>query len=253
MNENTSTTPDASGPRFALKVDAALHLVLRDVGPLSDVDRAIASALFELLDARSDVVHRVLELLETSEKRPKASDRSDGINALVGATMSRVLHHACDGACDRGFGNVPGVDERGILTDADEALKVGDSKEDRGDNLIVGHAGLLQDFEQFLRVGEVWEGGNVTEPTLGHNSSPSVDGAGAHSVGDGPGVGGASATPATEVTDPHISARYDAALNAIAMSVGGTDDLYFDRDATFLLVDELLAALHEQAKNGGFA
>ena len=59
--------------------------------------------------------------------------------------------------------------------------------------------------------------------------------------------------PATGVTDPHISARYDAPLNAIAMSVGGTDDLYFDRDATFLLVDELRAALHDQAKNGGLA
>lgn len=86
-----------------------------------------------------------------------------------------------------------------------------------------------------------------------HNSSPSIDDAGAHSVGDGPGAGGASATPATEVTDPHISARYDAPLNAIAMSVGGTDDLYFDRDATFLLIDELRAALHDQAKNGGLA
>lgn len=86
-----------------------------------------------------------------------------------------------------------------------------------------------------------------------HETSPSVDDAGAHSVGDGPGAGDASATPAAEVTDPHISARYDAPLNAIAMSVGGTDDLYFDRDATFLLVDELRAALHEQAKNGGLA
>lgn len=86
-----------------------------------------------------------------------------------------------------------------------------------------------------------------------HSSSPYVDDAGAHSVGDGPGAGDASATPATGVTDPHISARYDAPLNAIAMSVGGTDDLYFDRDATFLLVDELRAALHDQAKNGGLA
>lgn len=86
-----------------------------------------------------------------------------------------------------------------------------------------------------------------------HNSSPSVVDAGAHTLGDGPGAGDASATPATEVTDPHISARYDAPLNAIAMSVGGTDDLYFDRDATFLLVDELLTALRDQAKNGGLA
>lgn len=88
---------------------------------------------------------------------------------------------------------------------------------------------------------------------LSHNSSPSVDDAGAHSVGDGLVAGDASTTPATEVTDPHISARYDAPLNAIAMSVGGTDDLYFDRDATFLLVDELLTALRDQAKNGGLA
>lgn len=67
------------------------------------------------------------------------------------------------------------------------------------------------------------------------------------------GAGDASANPATEVTDPHISARYDAPLNAIAMSVGGADDLYFDRHATFLLVDELLTALRDQAKNGGLA
>lgn len=86
-----------------------------------------------------------------------------------------------------------------------------------------------------------------------HNSSPSVVDAGAHSVGDGPVAGDASATPAAEVTDPHISARYDAPLNAIALSVDGTDDLYFDRDATFLLVDELLTAVRDQAKNGGLA
>lgn len=86
-----------------------------------------------------------------------------------------------------------------------------------------------------------------------HNSSPYADDAGAHSVGDGPGAGDASANPATEVTDPHISARYDSPLNAIAVSVGGADDLYFDRDATFLLIDELRAALHDQAKNGGLA
>nr|WP_136471346.1 hypothetical protein [Rhodococcus qingshengii]THJ70694.1 hypothetical protein EU244_15255 [Rhodococcus qingshengii] len=94
---------------------------------------------------------------------------------------------------------------------------------------------------------------SVTANDHGHKPSPSVDDAGAHSVGDGPGAGDASATPAAEVTDPHISARYDAPLNAIAMSVGGTDDLYFDRDATFLLIDELRAALHDQAKNGGLA
>lgn len=86
-----------------------------------------------------------------------------------------------------------------------------------------------------------------------HNRSPSLDDAGAHSVGDIPGTWGASANPATEVNNPHISARYDAPLNAIAMSIGGKDDVYFDRDATVLLIDELLSALRDQAKNGGLA
>lgn len=109
-------------------------------------------------------------------------------------------------------------------------------------------SGLLGDRPLVDGLGDTCDKVVVT-----HNSSPSVDDAGAHSVGDGPGAGDASATPAAEVADPHISARYDAPLNAIAMCVGGTDDLYFDRDATFLLIDELRAALHDQAKNGGLA
>lgn len=253
MNENTSTTPDASEPRFALKVDAALHSVLRDVVPLSDVDRAIASALFELLDARSDVVHQVLKLLETSEKSSEAKDCSKGVNALIGTGMSRVLHRPGDVARDRRGSEVAHIDERGVLADSDKALQVGDSNHDRRDNFVVGHAGPLQGADQLLRIDEVRPGREILKTGVTHNSSPSVDDAGAHSVGDGLVAGDASATPATEVTDPHISARYDAPLNAIAMSVGGTDDLYFDRDATFLLVDELRAALHEQAKNGGLA
>ncbi|MDZ7910776.1 MAG: hypothetical protein U5O16_02920 [Rhodococcus sp. (in: high G+C Gram-positive bacteria)] len=124
----------------------------------------------------------------------------------------------------------------GVLTDQfDEPLP---QPYNRGG--LLGYRPLADGF------GDICDKVGVT-----HNSSPSVDDAGAHSVGDGPGARDASATPATEVTDPHISARYDAPLNAIAMSVGGTDDLYFDRDATFLLVDELRAALHDQAKNGG--
>ena len=65
-------------------------------------------------------------------------------------------------------------------------------------------------------------------------------------------VGESNATE-PEVEDPHISARFDAPLNVIALRVGDTDDLFFDRDATFLVVDELLAALKDQAKNGGLA
>lgn len=113
------------------------------------------------------------------------------------------------------------------------------------------HRGELDNHEK-IAVREV-ERGAATDNSSHFRPSPSVDDAGAHSVGDGPGAGGASASPATDVTDPHISVRYDAPLNAIAMSVGGTDDLYFDRDATFLLIDELRAALHDQAKNGGLA
>lgn len=47
-----------------------------------------------------------------------------------------------------------------------------------------------------------------------HNSSPSVVDAGAHSVGDGPGAGDASATPATEVTlELLVAAVRDANLD----------------------------------------
>lgn len=41
----------------------------------------------------------------------------------------------------------------------------------------------------------------------GHGTSPSVDAAGAHSVGDGLGAGDASATPATEVTEDSLHTR----------------------------------------------
>lgn len=47
-----------------------------------------------------------------------------------------------------------------------------------------------------------------------HNSSPSVDDAGAHSVGDGLGAGDASATPAAEVTLEYlVAAVRDANLD----------------------------------------
>ncbi|MDV6267030.1 hypothetical protein [Rhodococcus globerulus] len=51
--------------------------------------------------------------------------------------------------------------------------------------------------------------------------------------------------------DPAASARYDRALNMIALSVDGTDDVYLDRDNAFGLGDQLRIALETQAKLGG--
>ncbi|MDV6277268.1 hypothetical protein R3Q06_27610 [Rhodococcus erythropolis] len=49
--------------------------------------------------------------------------------------------------------------------------------------------------------------GNLGQGGVVHNSSPSTDDAGAHSVGDGPGAGDASATPATWVTEGKLAKR----------------------------------------------
>lgn len=63
-----------------------------------------------------------------------------------------------------------------------------------------------------VRLGSISQGVNDTVvndlSALGsHNSSPSVDDAGAHSVGDGSGAGDASATPATWVTEGKLAKR----------------------------------------------
>lgn len=192
---------------FRSVADLALRKSMRQVGPLSDNERTCALTLFELLDARSDVVHQVLELLETSEKRPEAKDRSKGVNALIGAGMSRVLHDLGDAARDRRGSEVAHIDERGVVADSDEALQVGDGNHDGRDDLIVGHTGLLQGVDQLLRVDEVRPGREILKTGVTHNSSPSVDDAGAHSVGDGPGAGDASATPATWVTEGKLAKR----------------------------------------------
>jgi|GEM_PF-5705912 len=57
----------------------------------------------------------------------------------------------------------------------------------------------------------------------------------------------------TKIEHPAISVRYDQPLNMIALSVDGTDDIYFDRDSTFSLMDEMEKALEVQAKLGGVA
>lgn len=94
-----------------------------------------------------------------------------------------------------------------------------------------------------------------TENLFDHNSSPSVADAGAHSVGDGPGAGDASATPATEVTldEPFIDARYDRPNNCIILSCDGSDFAALDRDTGFLAIDRIERALQVQAKLGGAA
>lgn len=62
---------------------------------------------------------------------------------------------------------------------------------------------------------------------VSHETSPSVVDAGAHSVGDGPGAGDASATPATEVTD-----NWDTGKMA-----GHVEVIKVDGDPTQLLID----------------
>lgn len=56
-----------------------------------------------------------------------------------------------------------------------------------------------------------------------------------------------------KVDDPRISARYDRALNMIAISVDGEDDVYLPRDGAFTFSDEIAQALEVQAKLGGAA
>ncbi len=88
---------------------------------------------------------------------------------------------------------------------------------------------------------------------LGHSSSPSVDGCGDLTVGEAGSVGGASVSSTEKVDDPRISARYDRALNMIAISVDGEDDVYLPRDGAFNFSDEIAQALEVQAKLGGAA
>ncbi|MFD4932674.1 hypothetical protein ACFWMS_28230 [Peribacillus butanolivorans] len=86
-----------------------------------------------------------------------------------------------------------------------------------------------------------------------HNSSPSVDGCGDPTVGEAGSVGGSSVSSTEKVDDPRISARYDRALNMIAISVDGEDDVYLPRDGAFAFSDKIRVALEVQAKLGGAA
>lgn len=192
---------------------------------------------FERDNLLCELLKSKLQQLETIQNGADAIDRNVGTNGLISRLLVEGRKRVDDGLRERGLLASGDLDLAAYLVNLEKAFECCDSS-----NL------LSRPSVPFETLGDRQAVRNV-----GHYSSPSVDGAGAHSVGDGPGAGDASATPATEVTNPHISARYDAPLNAIALSVGGTDDLYFDRDATFLLIDELRAALHDQAKNGGLA
>ncbi|MBW0294019.1 hypothetical protein ATN37_25495 [Rhodococcus sp. MH15] len=86
-----------------------------------------------------------------------------------------------------------------------------------------------------------------------HSSSPSVDGCGDLTVGEAGSVGGASVSSTGKVDDPKISARYDRALNMIAISVDGEDAVYLPRDDAFTFMDDIAQALEVQAKLGGAA
>ncbi|GAB6925850.1 hypothetical protein JCM9803A_63000 [Rhodococcus erythropolis] len=86
-----------------------------------------------------------------------------------------------------------------------------------------------------------------------HETSPSVDGCGDLTVGEAGSVGGTSVPPTEKADDPRISARYDRALNMIAISVDGEDDVYLPRDGAFTFSDEIAQALEVQAKLGGAA
>lgn len=79
---------------------------------------------------------------------------------------------------------------------------------------------LEESIAEFVRDRQLGRDDLVSQPVGGtHNSSPSVDDAGAHSVGDGPGAGDASATPATEVTDKRLTS--DPSKPYIHFSRGG--------------------------------
>ncbi|MDV6275874.1 hypothetical protein R3Q06_20475 [Rhodococcus erythropolis] len=74
---------------------------------------------------------------------------------------------------------------------------------------------LEESIAEFVRDRQLRRDDLISQPVGGtHNSSPSVDDAGAHSVGDGPGAGDASATPATEAMLEYlVAAVRDANLD----------------------------------------
>ncbi|MDV6271077.1 hypothetical protein R3Q16_31100 [Rhodococcus globerulus] len=80
-----------------------------------------------------------------------------------------------------------------------------------------------------------------------HETSPSVDDAGAHSVGEAESAGSASANPAGKVTDPAVSFRFDPALDMIVLSIDGEDDIYLPYTTAIAASRELSAELRIQA------
>lgn len=78
-----------------------------------------------------------------------------------------------------------------------------------------------------------------------HNSSPSVDDAGAHSVGDGPGAGDASATPATEVTEDSLHTR----LTFIQIDEGKAEEIYLAAQANLADAAENLAHARNETRD----
>lgn len=90
-------------------------------------------------------------------------------------------------------------------------------------------------------------GVKVGDINLGHETSPSAHDVGAHSVGDADVAGGDSASAADKVTDPAVSFRFDAALDMIAVSIDGEDDIYLPYATATAASRELSAELRIQA------
>ena len=78
-----------------------------------------------------------------------------------------------------------------------------------------------------------------------HNSSPSVVDAGAHSVGDGPGAGDASATPATEVAEDSLHTR----LTFIQIDEGKAEEIYLAAQANLADAAENLAHARNKTRD----
>ncbi|MDV8005009.1 hypothetical protein [Rhodococcus sp. IEGM 1318] len=105
---------------------------------------------------------------------------------------------------------------------------------------------LEESIAEFVRDRQLGRDDLVSQPVGGtHNSSPSVDGAGAHSVGDGPGAGDASATPATEVTEDSLHTR----LTFIQIDEGKAEEIYLAAQANLADAAENLAHARNKTRD----
>lgn len=201
----------------------------------------------QLQDSLDEIAEKVARDRHPAGKGLPDSLAREDVDAIAGEVINTLFQRA-------GISGTIGLAARLL----DLPLKGSDDvdQSDHGDEVDVVDRGaapseIFQYCDKLLRQFGIV--GDVDVAEVGHKSSPSVDDAGAHSVGDGQVAGVETAAPApdADLDVPFIDARYNRPMNCIILSCDGSEFAALDRDSGFAAIDRISRALEVQAKLGG--